>query len=441
MSGPAAPVSTALDAAVTWPATCCSPAWRTWAPGSGPNSPASGATSASAGLRWPLLAVEDLAEQIEAYAARSAVHRPEQVADLLAELAARRRAAAWADGSPRVRILGTEEAAQTPLRLIRLTGLGCRVEAFGQERRVRVFLAESSSGVVLTLHHRWPAEDAPADGPALGGRRLAGSTVRELAAGAVVTESARRGADRRIRLAAGRVGRTTVSPGSGTWDALPQRLLLRDLAAAAAEFERLPPRLIRPRVEAEDVRVVEVGGVEDIRYLPGAQRLEAKVTGAGGGTVTVAAEYRGVLPAPSTRWPGPWTRSRASSAERCGAAGAGWRCPARGRDTDAVVVPDLAPRTGSGWPAPGWPEDVRRDGAALESARRLLAEVAHRGARHLPPSFGERLHASAGTLDRAGLGRCAADLRGVARALGPAPESEAFQAWTAATVRIVTTSR
>jgi hypothetical protein len=395
---------------------------------------------AAAGLRWPLLAVEELAEQIEAYAARGAAHQAGVVAGLLAELAARHRAAAWAGGSPRARILGTEEAAETALRLVRLTGLGCRVEAFGDERRIRVFLADSGSGTVMTLHHRWAPEQNPPDGPALGARRLAGSTLRDLAIGAVVTESARRGADRRIRLAAGRIGRTTISPGSGNWDALPQRLLLRDLAAAAAEFERLPPRLIRPRVEAEDVRVVEVGGVEDVRYLPGAQRLEARVAGTGGGTVTVVAEHRGVTPGALDALAGALEAEPRfiSGTVRRGRGGLEVT-PLAVATTGAVMVPDLAvPRGDTRLGGSGWSEASDRTAAALESAQGLLAEVAHRGARHLAPSFGERLDGAARALDQAGLGRCAADLRGLAGVLGPAAELEAFRAWTAATVRIVT---
>jgi hypothetical protein len=42
---------------------------------------------------------------------------------------------------------------------------------------------------------------------------------------------------------------------------LPQALVVTDFAALAAEFEALAPRPIRPRVEAELVRVVSLAGV------------------------------------------------------------------------------------------------------------------------------------------------------------------------------------
>ncbi|NUR25679.1 MAG: hypothetical protein HOV83_07485, partial [Catenulispora sp.] len=81
----------------------------------------------AANLRWPLLAADELADQLTAHAERAARHRPELVADLLAELVARSRAAASATGQPRSRVLGTDEAAEVALRRLRLTALGCRV--------------------------------------------------------------------------------------------------------------------------------------------------------------------------------------------------------------------------------------------------------------------------------------------------------------------------
>ncbi|NUP50307.1 MAG: hypothetical protein HOW97_23805, partial [Catenulispora sp.] len=70
-----------------------------------------------AGLRWPLLAADDLADQLAAHTERAARHRPELVADLLAELAARARAAGSVRGQPRSRVLGTDEAAEVALQI------------------------------------------------------------------------------------------------------------------------------------------------------------------------------------------------------------------------------------------------------------------------------------------------------------------------------------
>ncbi|MBS2539698.1 hypothetical protein KGQ20_43845, partial [Catenulispora sp. NF23] len=392
----------------------------------------------SASLRWPLLATEDLADQLAAHADRAARHQQVLVADLLAELVARARVAGAAVGQPRSRVLGTEEAAEVALRRLRLTALGCRVQALGEDRRALVFLADPGAGIVLTLDGRFPGAATGAD---LVARRLAGSTVGVLAGGNVVTETAHRRADRRLRLAVNRVARTTVSQSGGAWGHLPSTLLARDLDALAAEFDRLPPRLVRPRVDAEDVRVVEIADVEYLGYEPGSQRLTAVVRGTAGGTALVVSEYRAVTPGALDALADALQRDPTfvSATVRRGRGGlvlTPIAVVAEGR----VVVPDLASGDGSkalddgGAPAPD------RLTAAIEAAFELLAEMAHRGARHLPPSFEARLGSTAERLDTAGLGRCATDLRGLSRTLGPDPGRAAFDAWADAAIRLITTA-
>lgn len=147
----------------------------------------------AAGLRWPLLAVADLADQLDAYTARAARSRPEYVAELLTELAARHRASGFAatspfaGGEPRARVLGTEEAAEVRLRRVRL---GCRVRAIGQERSVQIFLADFANGAILTLNQHWTQEPDTTTGHVLRARRLAGTTIGALASGNIVTEAA-----------------------------------------------------------------------------------------------------------------------------------------------------------------------------------------------------------------------------------------------------------
>ena len=213
----------------------------------------------AAGLRWPLLAVEELGEQLAAYQERRAGHQARRVAELLAELHARHRAATWSGSALRVHVLGTEEPAETPLRRSRLTGLGCRVHATGAGRTSDVFLADADTATVLVLRRNWPAGQAADGGPLTGhdlaSRRIGGAGLAALAAGNVVTGSAVRSASRLVRLAPGRVGRTTVTASSGEWDRLPVSLVVRDPAALARELDELPPGPIRPRVEAASVRV------------------------------------------------------------------------------------------------------------------------------------------------------------------------------------------
>ncbi|GAA4926685.1 hypothetical protein [Actinoplanes utahensis] len=248
-----------------------------------------------AGLRWPLDAATELTAQLTAYRERSARYRPELVADLIAELFARHRAVS-ADGGTalRARVLGSEEAAETPLRRVRLDGLGARVTAIGDQRRVEIFHGQPASGVVLVSQRQWATPD---DGPALARRRFAGSTIGAVAGGTLVTESAFRSASRAVRLTESRVAKSTVTVSTGAWDPLPAGLLVHDYARLAAELDAMPPRPVRARVRAELVRVLAIAEVGEGHYAPGAQRLTYEIRDSAGVTATVSATHAAVAPA------------------------------------------------------------------------------------------------------------------------------------------------
>ncbi|MCK1809094.1 MULTISPECIES: hypothetical protein [unclassified Micromonospora] len=397
----------------------------------------------AAGLRWPLLAVEDLAGQLEAYAARGARYRPETLADLLAELPARRRAVVNAGATPPERVLGTHEPAETPLRRVRLTGLGARVRSSGGEVGVDVVLAHPAAVSVLVLRRAYPVTgDDPPTGRELAGRRITGATLGALAGGNVVSESAVRSAAHQLRFAAGRLARTTVTPGAGDWSGLPPGLLARDPDALAAELAGRPPRLLRPRTAAESVRVLALGEVRAIGYAAGEQRLHATVTGVDGGTATVTATHHaaapGALDALAAALDGTHGPPRyVSGTVRRGADGLVVEPLAVVADT--VVVPDLAPGVGDGRLAGA--VDARPDpvAAALGAAVALLAQAAHTGLRHLPAAFPERLRATAAGLAAVGLDRCGATVSGLAGALGADPGEPAVRAWVDAWIRLSVT--
>ncbi|HWS34364.1 MAG TPA: hypothetical protein VN408_16685, partial [Actinoplanes sp.] len=222
-------------------------------------------------------------------------YSPETLADLVAEVFARHRAVtAGAGAAVRSRVLGSEEAAETPLRRVRLDGLGARVTAVDDERRVEIFHGQAASGVILVSHRQWPGTE---DGPALSKRRLAGATVGALAAGTLVTESAVRSASRSVRLTASRVAKSTVTASTGAWEHLPAGLRVDDYAKLAAELDAMPPRPVRARVRADLVRVLEIAEVGASHYSPGAQRLTVVIRDSLGNTATVVATHTAVAPA------------------------------------------------------------------------------------------------------------------------------------------------
>ncbi|WP_257901422.1 hypothetical protein [Saccharothrix obliqua] len=382
---------------------------------------------AAAGLHWPAAAVADLVEQVAAHRQRSARHEPHRVAELIAELHARHRAT-----GRRSQVLGTEEAAETPLRRVRLTALGCRVRGTDEDRTAEVFFAGDAA--VLVLRHRWPVgEDEHPTGHDLAGRRLAGSTLGVLAAAGVVSESAVRSASRAVRLTSNRVSRTSITPVGRSWAGLPAAVLAEDLAEVAESLRDQPPRLVRARVEAESVRVVPVGDVRRVGYDPGAQRLIAEITDRHGNSATVSAVHRSVTPGAldalaAALAAGPEFLSGALRRVR----GRLVVDPIAVLTPDGLVVPDLAAGGGAtlrdtDWSAP----DLLT--AALDEALAATAEAAHRGLAHLPPSLVARLTEVAGGLRRVGLTTAA----GTVDALAANPDRET---WLTAQIRLLTTA-
>ncbi|WP_433085938.1 hypothetical protein ACQP1P_11880 [Dactylosporangium sp. CA-052675] len=395
------------------------------------------------GLRWPLLAVGELAEQLEAYRDRGSGYSPERLAELVGELHARARAARGLGGGARARVLGTEEAAETPLRRVRLDGLGCRVvaagsAATGDERRVvEVYLAHADTGTVLVLRRAWEGDEP---GARLGRRRLAGSSVGALAAGTLVTQSAVRSASRAVRLTSSRVAKATVTASRGAWDRLPDTLLVRDLAALAGELAGLPPRAVRPRIEAELVRVLEVAQVHAVAYAPGAQRLRAGLVDRHGNRAVLTATHTAAAP------------GRLDAVAEALAAAPSYvsgvvRSTSGGIEIDplaivagtTVVVPDLGE---AGAAELALPDGVREEplAEALDHAIATLAEMPHRGLRHLPPGFGDRLRKAGDGLNRVGLHRAAAALETLRDALGPEPGAAVVRAWVDAHLRLTVTA-
>jgi hypothetical protein len=395
-------------------------------------------------LRWPVDALDDLAAQLDAYRARSARYRAEDAAAVVAELVARHRCVAGGGASLRPAVLGTEEAAETPLRLLRLTGLGARVSGDDAVRTVEVYLAHAEAGVVLALRRRVEAGD---DGdlpsaPALGRRKAGGARLSALAGGNVVTESAVRAASRVVRIAESRVGRTTVAPSAGAWDDLPAGILVDDLDAEAARLAGLPPAVVRPRVVAENVRAIAMEDVESLQYLPGGQMLLATIRAPAGRAVvkfSYSSASAGALDTLAGALAGSLGQVRFVAGHLSRHAGDVVVEPTAVVAGDSVAVPAFAPTTG--------PATIAGAGGAGDPLAALIGEalatsteIVHRGWRHLPPGWAGRAERAAADLRRAGFERAAGAMTDLAGATQRAVTDGALDRWADTHLRLLVTA-
>lgn len=392
---------------------------------------------------WPAGAVDDLVDQLQHYEDRSAAYDPLHLATLLAELPARARASSHPDGTPTAQILGSEEAAATPLTLVRLTGLGARVAAVGDTRTLEIYLAQPETGMVLAVQRDWPATETDAlTGAALASRRLAGCKIGALASGNTVTEAASRTAARALKLGTGRLAKTQVLPLGMAWNDLPASLRATDLDALAAELAARPPALVRPRVAAESLRVIAVEEAELLGYDPASQCLEGRITATNGGSARLRVPHNAAAPGALE------AVEKALIRGVIAVAGHVWRHrgalivePTALLTEDGPVIPDFAPGDDTAeLAAADATVPIDPVAAAIEGALLACADLAHQGLRGAREPSRVRVEAAAAELQRVGLRRAAADFVQLSKALGDEDGSVKCAAWTAAAVRMLVTA-
>ena len=252
------------------------------------------------GVVWIHDLVADLEIALEGYHARSALHGTREVAALLVELRARTRAGIAVDCELPARfVLGQGEASETALDHVRLVSLGARLRADARTRFADVFLADPDTATVLVLQKRWDYDEKtePENGYDLANRRVSTQvSLRSLAHGQLVSKVVRRRANRGIEIGTSRAAQSSVTPQLGDYGSLPSPLLVADLSVHTSRTFLLPPRMLAPRVLAEDVHVVVVSAVRDVGYSAAEQRLVARLADAAGNEFTLVLGHRRVAP-------------------------------------------------------------------------------------------------------------------------------------------------
>lgn len=395
---------------------------------------------------WPRLALEDLREALSRWRRRSAHFRSADVVSLLAEQAARARAVARGGELPARYVLGVGEKLETSLDLIRLVSLGARVEADGDDREIRVFLADPAGGTVLVLEKRWEYKEKPPDGSALGSRSIT-SQVRlgAVARGQLISRVARQRANQQLSLGQGNKMGTSVMADSADWSVLAAPVLVSDLNQLAAVWRARPPRLLRPRHRAEDIHVVALSAVEAPVYDAAEQRLYARATDAAGQPLLLSRTWDAAaihaVEHLSGALVGQYGAPRFVSGALRWHVGR-WELDVIAVAADRILVPDLEPGPPT-QPAPARglmrhpPSAIEQ---ALHGALSALEEAAHQGLRNLQANYPANLQALTRRLQDVGLSPTASHVERLAAAITRARTDSdwaaACVAWEDAALRV-----
>lgn len=396
------------------------------------------------GVVWVHDLVADLEVALEGYQARSALHGTREVVALLIELLARARAGLAEDSELPARfVLGRGEAPETHLDHIRLVSLGARLRADGRTRFADVFLADPDTATVLVLRKRWDFDEKtePLNGPDLGARRIAGHvSLHSLAHGQLVSKVVRRLANRSIELGTSRAAQSSVTPQTGDHSFLPAPLLVRDLAEHAKRAAQAPPRMLRPRVLAEDVHVVSVSAVEDIGYSSAEQRLFATLSDEAGHRFTLLLSHRSAAPnAIDATLAALDDSPRFVTGSLVHTAG-GFQLTPLSLTGKALIVPDLAAKAKAALP----PTYTLLTGTsvfdeALVRAESVMEELCSVGLESASRAVLDRLAKARQRLDDLGLTSLARRLEALHEHTRQKRTRDASEAWLDAALRLVLT--
>lgn len=403
------------------------------------------------GQVWPVSLLDDLQNALRWYRGRSARYRP-ALAVAAAELEARLRAAD--DPTPKMpvgMVLGTAIASETRLAELRLTSLGARVRSEGTTSIADVFLVDSDTGNVLVLRHAFNpivgrGQKAPTSaptGPEISGREVVkGVRLGDLATGQLLSQTARRRANRELVLQM-RAG-TQVVRDPGDWSKLGAPVVIGSLSELVARAAKRAPALLRPRVLAEDLHVMQVREVRSVMWSPGEQALVGEIVLASGESVQIERRHRSAAPNAIA------ALAKALSEKPIWISG-------EVRQTEAgVIVSPTALRTESDFIVPDLVPDAEGElqlgvigaassplGAAIEDAAVQLDEGAHTGLLTASQAWCDRTLESAARLEALGMSRIADSIRAAtsaakkARVGGRAAAPDAPTRWLDARIALV----
>lgn len=382
---------------------------------------------------WLADACAELLDQVEAYRSRHAGHSRIRAATVIAEIDARVRVGRSQDSSIAATALGTNTPSETPLRKTRLIALGTHVTGTGPNIRADLYFAEPDSDTVHLLQTEWtePSGEIPT-GHALSKRRVAGTTIEALASSTVVTESAVRQANHRIRLGRRGIGRTAIMPlSTDTWT--KSLTVVNDYTAEYTRLAGRTPSVVSERILTRGVGVVHVESVLSKEYSSASQQLTIRVRDERQTAAEVVVDYRSYAPRAMDAVDSCLSTGPAAVAGRLSIRnGLLQISPFAIAGVGGVVVPDLeAPDTATST----LPTRTDLLQSAPNTALELLADLAHKGLRHASATDTTYLRRSAVQLAGSGMTTTASALTRVADSVS-GDIGDLLDAWLHALLRL-----
>jgi hypothetical protein len=241
---------------------------------------------------WMGNLIEEVADRVSGYGARAAFYDSLSLSRLHTEWFARERASRRQGKLSSALILGLGEAPETALEHIRLTALGARLKRREEVIHGEIFLADPDTSTVLVYRKSWSAQSTLQRINVQKGLKFV-----DLAAGQLVSSMIKRRANRTLMLGQSRVARSAVFAQTGDWGELFRApLLVTDYARLAEEISDEPPSFLKPRVQAEGIRVLQVERVRGMSYFSGSQTLLAQVEDTHENCITLKTEYSPAAP-------------------------------------------------------------------------------------------------------------------------------------------------
>lgn len=250
-----------------------------------------------ADLVWPAEELRKLAQQVECYQLHDARFDPASVVQLLGSLTARGRAISrGCNAVPQLLIRGSRHETGLAMRSSRMMGVGLGVEVSSRQIYLHAFLQDAESGAVVCLERSFRSGDSDAESTHKPLSELVafplarGISIGRVALSQLLLSSGKRTPTDELVLPRG-ADKVTVNPQTFQWEQLKPPFAAERFSQLRQRFEDLPPDCLRPCRRTENLHVIAIREIRDVRFDAIEQRMSATAIDQTGETATLTLPY------------------------------------------------------------------------------------------------------------------------------------------------------